>query len=101
MKKKGWPLISYLADVLESWVIRYTLWNYRTSFGKAILAFFLIFFVFVHVFAFCIMGLVKVYFDKDGQECLQGWQFVESPYVFWENFILAFESSWTTLTTVG
>jgi hypothetical protein len=100
-KKKWWLTYAYLADLTETWVIQYVIWNYRTTFAKTILAFFFIFFVFIHIFALIIWCTVALYYSKDDQECLQGWQFQENPYDFTDNFILAFDSSWTTLTTVG
>lgn len=89
-----------ITTFLERGVVKYTFWNYRTTFARSILGSFVLYLIIVHIFAFLLWGLVILYFSRHNEACLTGW-LTETPYHFVDNFVVAFSSSWTTASTVG
>jgi len=84
----------------ESGLVNHSLWHYRTTFMRSLMVFLLQYFFLVIFFAILISQGVIFYYQYGAQEnCLTGWNYDDPLYR--ENFPLAMELSWTTLSTVG
>jgi len=75
-------------------------WKFKTSFLNVILVFLLIYLIFVNIFTLIIYGVVKQS-ERNGVECIGGWDYVGTEGGRSLNWELSFSLSWTSFSTVG